>query len=66
MDCYIHLWAQSNLFSLKEAVEINGAVVVVVEVEVVKVEEEESIDVVDYTQKEKFMLTYAEAWWLMF
>ena len=66
MDCYIHLWAQSNLFSLKEAVEINGAVVVVVEVEVVKVEEEESIDVVDYTQKENFMLTYAEAWWLMF
>jgi hypothetical protein len=45
MDCYIHLWAQSNLFSLKEAVEINGAVVVVVEVEVVKVEEEEFIDV---------------------
>jgi fructose/tagatose bisphosphate aldolase len=66
MDCYIHLWAQSNLFSLKEAVEINGAVVVVVEVEIVKVEEEESIDVVDYTQKENFMLTYAEAWWLMF
>jgi hypothetical protein len=47
MECYIHLWAQSNLFSLKEAVEINGAVVVVVEIEIVKVEEEEFIDVVN-------------------